>query len=273
MRQGVLLWNVGDPAALADWAADIEADGWDGVFVWDHLQMFADRRLEMCDPWMLLGVMATRTRRLRLGTGVTPVSRRRPWKLAKEVVTLDHLSRGRAVLGVGLGGPDADEFHAFGDYATRKERAARTDEALPIIDRILRGESVDHAGDHYEMRARLLPAAYQDPRPPIWIAATPPYQRPLRRAARWDGVFVNARTPETEAHLLSPAELADYLADMERPGDGFDVVAIRNVDHPPEAYREIGVTWLLESVGPVGQIDVARKRLRERRPDTAIQGA
>ena len=224
-------------------AVHVEAEGWDGFFVWDHVQIYAGAGFEVHDPWMLLAAVARATSRVRLGAMVSAPSRRRPWNLAKQIVTLDHLSGGRAVVGVGLGFPDEDEFAAFGEEVDLRVRAERTDEALSIIDRVLRGEAVDHDGAHFSMHAALLPAAVQSPRPPIWIAATPPHGRPLARAARWDGVYVNLRTDTYKA--LRPDELVDYagelLADPSK-----SVATNPHPDHAPEEYEAVGVSWLIE---------------------------
>src|SRR5947208_17025602 len=99
MKFGVSMPNAGDPAVLVDLAVEVERAGWDGYFLWDHVQMRPSLPLTH-DPWVLLGAMAVRTERIRLGTMVTPVPRRRPWKLAKEIATVDHLSGGRMILGV-----------------------------------------------------------------------------------------------------------------------------------------------------------------------------
>src|SRR5262249_12001131 len=99
MQAGIVL-NAGDPLAQADMAARAEAAGWDGVFTWDAI---AIGDMEMYDPWALLGAMALATSRVTLGAMVFAPTRRRPWKLAREAATVDHLSRGRLVLPVGLG--------------------------------------------------------------------------------------------------------------------------------------------------------------------------
>lgn len=96
VRRAIALPNVGKPAAVVQLARDAEAAGWDGFFVWDHVQIYAAARVEVHDPWMLLAVIAAGTSNVRLGAMVTPPSRRRPWQLAKQIVTLDHLSNGRA---------------------------------------------------------------------------------------------------------------------------------------------------------------------------------
>src|SRR4029450_2104784 len=107
MRCGVSMPMIGDPDALLDLAVSAEQAGWDGFFLWDHLQLDAIPRPEVPAPWVLLGAIAARTRRMRLGTLVTPVPRRRPWKLAREVITLDHLSGRPAILGGGPRAPSA----------------------------------------------------------------------------------------------------------------------------------------------------------------------
>lgn len=248
MYRAVSIPNVGDPVELVAFAREIEAGGWDGFFVWDHLQIDAAANHEIVDPWMLLAAVAEQTERVRLGPMVAAVSRRRPWQVAKQIVTLDRLSGGRTVVGVGLGAPVEDEFGAFGEETELRTRAERTDEALIIIDRVLRGEAVDHRGVHYEMRARLSPGAVQSPRPPIWTAATPPHRKPLERARRWDGVVCNVKLDE-DAMPLRPEELRDYVPDLLADADR-DVVTAQHPEHHASEYEEVGVDWLMSSWFP-----------------------
>ncbi|GGK60320.1 hypothetical protein GCM10011509_05820 [Ornithinimicrobium pekingense] len=109
-----------DAATVVVWAREAEAAGWDGVFLWDHVQWSAD--VAPLDPWVLLGAVAHVTDHVRIGTMVTPLSRRRPYAVAKQLTTLDHLSRGRAVLGVGLGEPVDRDFADLGEEADRRVR-------------------------------------------------------------------------------------------------------------------------------------------------------
>ncbi len=247
VQRAIAVPNVGEPSALVELAQDVEAAGWDGFFVWDHVQIYAAAQFEVHDPWMLLAAVAGHTERLRIGAMVSAPSRRRPWLLAKQIVTLDHLSHGRAVVGIGLGFPDEDEFAAFGEVVDLRERAERTDEALLVIDRILRGEPVDHTGRHFDVHAHLHPAAVQSPRPPIWVAATPPHRRPLRRAARWEGVYCNV---DLEMLMpLRPSELRDYVGEfLDDPAA--DVVTGAHPEHTTDEYEAIGVSWLVESAWP-----------------------
>jgi alkanesulfonate monooxygenase SsuD/methylene tetrahydromethanopterin reductase-like flavin-dependent oxidoreductase (luciferase family) len=257
MRNGLSIPPFTDPATVVAMAVDAEAAGWDGVFLWDHMQWDTGLGLDVHDPWVLLGAMASRTERVRLGTLVTPLARRRPWMVAKHVTTLDHLSGGRAVLGVGLGVPADTDFGAFGDPEADRERAAVLDDGLELIDRLLRGGPVDHQGPRFQVRAELRPAPVQQPRPPIWVAATVPYLQPLRRAARWDGV-----APLGKSAVPTPDELADYLALHEQPPD-WDVVAFQGPDIPAADYAAAGATWLIDSEWPVGDwVADLRARIR-----------
>lgn len=247
MKFAISIPDVGSPQAIVELAVEAEQAGWDAVFLWDHLQLFPAMELNLVDPWVTLGAIAQVTERVRLGVMVTPIARRRPQKLAKELITLDHLSAGRVICGIGLGFPDHEEFGAFGEDEDRRVRADRTDEALGLLDRFLRGGPVDHAGPHYQVHAQLRPAALQQPRPPIWIAAMAPFHRPLTRAARWDGVVPISSTGEP----MGPDELATYLADHLRP-PGYDVVASRASATSVEDYHAAGATWLVDSVWPEG---------------------
>ena len=105
MRFAISVPNVGDPAALVELAELAESSGWDGFFLWDHLHLRRDLHLDVHDPWVVLGACAARTKSLHLGPVVTPLPRRRPQVVAKQITTLDHMTGGKAILGVGLGFP------------------------------------------------------------------------------------------------------------------------------------------------------------------------
>jgi alkanesulfonate monooxygenase SsuD/methylene tetrahydromethanopterin reductase-like flavin-dependent oxidoreductase (luciferase family) len=233
-----------DAATLVALAVEAEQAGWDGVFLWDHLVLLPGQ-LDVHDPWVLLGAMAARTERILLGTLVTPLARRRPWVVAKHLTTLDHLSGGRAVLGVGLGEPPHDDFEAFGDPGATAERASRLDDGLALLDGLLRGP-VEHRGPHYEVTTDLRPRPVQQPRPPIWVAAIAPHRRPLARARRWDGVV-----PLVSMQPPTPGQLDEYLGGVDRP-PGWQVVAMWAPGVPADEYESAGVTWLVEGCWPEG---------------------
>ena len=211
-----------DPRVVARLGARAEERGWDGFFVWDHIRYRAPTRA-VADPWVVLSALACATERLVIGPMVTPLSRRRVQKVARETVTLDHLSAGRLVFGVGLGSDRNGEFAPFGEVEEPRERARLLDEGL---DRL-----VAYWGNEFE------PPPVQRPRIPIWCAARYPNRRPLRRAARWDGLF--------PIDLEHPDQLAEIVAEI--PGPPFDVV----VENPPgtdlDPWVAAGATWCVDT--------------------------
>lgn len=178
-----------DPRLAAEVAYEAEQAGWDGFFTWDHIgDTWAD---EVSDPWIMLAAIAMRTRRITLGPLVTPLPRRRPWKVAREIVTLDHLSGGRVILGVGTG--EGSEFPNYFEQTDHRSRGEMLDEALDILMRLWSGKRFSFDGRYYRLKdVRHLPRPLQQPHIPIWVAAQYPYQRPLRRAAHWDGLSIIA---------------------------------------------------------------------------------
>ncbi|MEV0054426.1 LLM class flavin-dependent oxidoreductase [Saccharopolyspora shandongensis] len=189
MRFSINIPNFGDfadPATVAKVAAASEQAGWDALFVWDHVVHDKDERRgqPFGDPWMLLTAAALATSRLRLGTLVAAVARRRPEQLARQVATLDSLSGGRVIFSAGLGGPIDGDFASFGEPADPVVLAERLDEGLDLLQRYWSGEPVNHRGRHYYVDdVTLLPASVQRPRPPVWIGGVWPHRRPMRRAA------------------------------------------------------------------------------------------
>ncbi|HYX48585.1 MAG TPA: LLM class flavin-dependent oxidoreductase, partial [Ktedonobacteraceae bacterium] len=193
MRYGVYVPNFGpygDARVLADLAYEAEEAGWDGFFLWDQVSKstLTPTIDPMVDPWIALTAIALGTRTMRLGTLVTPLPRRRPWIVARETVSLDHLSGGRLVFGVGAGGGYYD-FEAMGEVTDAKELAALLDEGLEVLTNLWSGEQYRHDGVAYHIKeAEFLPRPLQLPRIPIWVANLWPSKASLRRAARWDGV-------------------------------------------------------------------------------------
>ena len=174
---------------------------------------------------MLLTAAALATTRIKLGPLVTPVPRRRPEQLARQVSTLDNLSRGRVIFGAGLGGPIDDEYGSFGEPTDPRLLAERLDEGLDLLARYWSGGSVSHDGRHFHVDdVTLLPTPLQRPRVPVWIGGYWPNRRPMRRAARWDGAVPLF---ESAGHGHAPPvdevrELAAYIeghrdADSTRP--------------------------------------------------------
>jgi alkanesulfonate monooxygenase SsuD/methylene tetrahydromethanopterin reductase-like flavin-dependent oxidoreductase (luciferase family) len=218
--------ELSDPRLVAELARETEKAGWDGFFVWDHIRYSAPVEA-VSDPWIVLAAIASATERVRLGPLVTPLARRRIQKLARETVTLDHLSQGRLVLGVGLGGDRHGEFEPFGDPADPVERGRLLDEGLEKLAGYWDGG--------------LLPPPVQRPRIPVWVAARYPNRRPVRRAARWDGLF--------PIDLPGPEELAELVAEVPA-GDGYDVIASIPLGADLGPWEAAGATWCLSEFGP-----------------------
>jgi alkanesulfonate monooxygenase SsuD/methylene tetrahydromethanopterin reductase-like flavin-dependent oxidoreductase (luciferase family) len=244
--------GLGEAAEHAELAREAEAAGWDGYFVWDHVAPAPD--LPTVDPWIALAAVALATRRIRIGALVTPLPRRRPWVVARTVASLDRLSGGRVVFGAGIGSGRESEWGGFGEETDPRARAEMLDEGLAILEGLWSGERFALRGRHYRVdETRFAPPPLQRPRVPIWIAAYWPNRRPLRRAARFDGVFPLFRRAEPEAdqpRLL--AEAAAYVARHRRAAGPFDVVH----SGPPAArgrtadFRAAGATWWLERLAP-----------------------
>ncbi len=250
MRYSVNLPNLGalaDPHSAVEVAVAAEEAGWDGVFVWDHILGWDGA--EVGDVWVILAAMAQATSKIRLGPMVTPLPRRRPWVLARQAVTLDQLSEGRLILGVGLGTPAETEFARFGEDEDAKVRAAKLDEGLDILAGMWTGNPFEHHGDHYRIdkQTRFLPVPKQRPRIPIWVAGTIGLRAPMRRSARFEGYFPvtsEGSTPDPD----QVARAVAYLSE-QRTGEGpFDVTVAGPPPGDPDAYAEAGVTWY--QVGP-----------------------
>lgn len=227
-RRGIFLAPFGelfDPRVLADLAAASEDAGFDGFFVWDHVR-YSPPSLAVADPWVALTAIALATERVAIGPLVTPVSRRRPHKLARETITLDRLSGGRLVLGVGLGSDNHGEFEDFEEVVAPAERAKLLDGGL---DRLAR---------HW---AEFAPPPVQQPRIPVWVAARYPNRRPLRRAERWDGLFpIDLPGPEAVAELRAEVDVGELVVTNPAGTD-------------PGPWFNAGATWCLTGFGPQPQ--------------------
>jgi alkanesulfonate monooxygenase SsuD/methylene tetrahydromethanopterin reductase-like flavin-dependent oxidoreductase (luciferase family) len=264
--------EYGDARLLSELAREAEECGWDGFFIWDHIA-WKDAE-NYADPWISLSAIAVETSRIRLGPMVTPLPRRRPWKVAHETATLDRLSGGRLILGVGLGGRKA-EFDFFGEEPDAKRRAAMLDEGLGILAKMWSGETFSHSGDHYEItEARLTPRPLQRPRIPIWVAGTWPRKGPFRRALRWDG-YAPVGTAERPLTPEDVREMTDNVStrDADEPFD-IRVSGYTREQSPHEVRRtvarfaEAGATWWDETLPPAAMsVAAAQEHIRHGPPD------
>jgi alkanesulfonate monooxygenase SsuD/methylene tetrahydromethanopterin reductase-like flavin-dependent oxidoreductase (luciferase family) len=253
MRFAVNLPNFGDladPRLVVELAVRAETAGWDGFFVWDHI-VIGDG-VPVGDPFVQLAAVAQATERITIGTMVTPIPRRRPWVLARQTVSLDHLSGGRFVLGVGLGTPPEIEFGTFGEPTEDRHRAELLDEGLDIIRGMWGGGPFEYHGRHFTVRETTFGPAPLG-RIPIWVAGLWPHRRPFRRAARFDGVF----PIRADMDVIRPADVSavvEYVRALRTGADPFDVT----VGGPPApyvaSYAEAGLTWYQAGPGPADDL-------------------
>ncbi len=259
MKSGFIV-TTGDPRAAADLAAEAEAAGWDGVFSWDGIAIGEG---DIYDPWVVLTAMAMRTERVRLGAIVTPPSRRRPWKLARETMTLDRLSNGRLVLPVGLGALDDGAFGNVGEPTEPKVRAEMLDESLAILEGLWSASRSRFDGRHYRFGPMTFrPTPVQRPRIPIWVVGAWPRERSVRRALRFDGILPQTSDPDAIRAVTA------FVA-RERSATGpFDIVVEGTSPHDAEdawgAVRPLadaGATWWLEADWSGATVDSLRRRI------------
>ena len=252
--------DYGDPALLVELAREAEQAGWDGFFLWDHVRLFDDFSVPVVDPWVAFGAIAAATDNIKLGPMVTPVSRRRPYKLARETVTLDHLSGGRLIFGVGLGEPPLADFQHLGEPSDNRARADLLDEGLEVITQMWSGDRLDHHGAAFIAEGQgVQPPPVQQPRIPIWVAGAWPNRRPLRRAARWDGVVPLVVGGDLGFHEPDVDEFTQIVAyvNTQRTAPGnFDYVAtgsrLMYGEADLDGLAAVGATWWMESIGYPG---------------------
>lgn len=266
---------AGDPQSMGELAHIAEESGWEGFFLEDYIVWQSHPEVPTYDPWITLGVIATRTQRLRLGTKVTPLARRRPWKVAQELVTLDHLSNGRVILGVGLGDAGGDlSFTQFNEMLDPRRRARMLDEAIEIITRVWSGEPFSFDGEFYTIREiQILPKPVQQPRIPVWVGGGYPNRGPLERALRWDGSCMYRQ----QGHWMQPEDvrhMRELLIERRGTADGYDISVGGGTRWEDEDEQRLymqsivaeGVTWWCEYIPPdTGDFEVMRK-LIERGP-------
>jgi alkanesulfonate monooxygenase SsuD/methylene tetrahydromethanopterin reductase-like flavin-dependent oxidoreductase (luciferase family) len=285
MQYGVNLPITVDAHTLARLATEVEAAGWDGVFVWDCLSGSAEDepgKQAIYDPWIALAAIALSTRRVRLGTMVIPLSRRRPWKVARETVTLDHLCQGRLILPVGLAAAGDWGFSKVGEEMDRTIRAERLDDGLAILVGLWRGHTFSYIGHHYQVQEMtfVLPPV-QQPRIPIWVVGAWPRRKSQRRALQWDGILSTKMLEDGSFAEMTPAdtqELKTFLEQHRPRGTPFEIVMEGETlgSDPVAATAQLqplaqaGVTWWIEAVWATpetqGGVEGMKKRIQQGPP-------
>lgn len=268
VQHGLRLSGISDPRTIVEYAVAADEAGWDGVFHIDHLVDFVarepDEHQSLNDPWTTWAAVASKTHHITLGSSITPIPRRQPWQLAKNLATLDRLSDGRVLLGAGLGAPK--EFEPFGQEYDQKELADKYDEALDIITGLWSGEPFSYDGEHFTIdEAVMRPTPVQQPRIPIVIGGWWPFKAPFRRGARWDGIIPNWPSmhanapyleyypdhmrrviPDEPTHEEDVREMLQYYYNhADDPGE----IILYALDSAPQNFNELcsdlGATWLI----------------------------
>src|SRR2546425_1803592 len=253
---GLYLMNFGessDPRQLTEFAREAEGAGWDGFFLTDTIMYHKTGEEPVSDCFISLAAVAAKTSRIRIGTTIAALPRRKPWQVAREAVAIDQLSGGRLTLGVGLGDPPDVEYEKFGEESDPRVRGEKLDESLDILQGLWTGREFSYNGKYYQIdKARFVPTPKQRPRIPIWVGGSWPNKRPFRRAARWDGVIP---VKEQRTISLEPSDLPEIIAYTRKHRTSrapYDIVIIGNGSTPEEIetrrsqYERLGITWWLK---------------------------
>jgi alkanesulfonate monooxygenase SsuD/methylene tetrahydromethanopterin reductase-like flavin-dependent oxidoreductase (luciferase family) len=284
MRCSINIPNLGDfadPRVVAETARLAEEAGWDGLLVWDHLIGYnRDLVGEFAATNILLAAAALATNRIRLGTAVTPVPRRRPPQLAREIATLDRLCGGRMILGVGLGAPIDNEYGRFGEPTDSKLLAGLLDEGLEAITLLWSGEPVSFHGRYVTIDDVIMrPTPVQRPRVPIWVGGDWPHKAPARRAARWDGAVLTTGSWDQPPAPDVVAEMHAYIhahrGEAGLKDEPFELVVGGSTADRPDGTHDIlgplaavGATWWDERfpIEKIGNADAVRTRIEQGPP-------
>lgn len=243
LKHGLMASFVPEPTDIVDYAVAAEETGWDGMFQIDHLSDYSvtdpTNVNAINDPWITWAGVATKTTDIRLGSNITPVPRRQPWQLARNLATLDRLSDGRVILGAGLGGPM--EYKPFGREYDQPRLAEQYEEALDVITGLWSGEPFSYDGEYFSIdNEAMRPMPIQEPRIPIVIGGWWPFKGPFRRGARWDGIIPNWPSIHCDAPYLD--EMPDHMQE----------VVPDEPDHETEV-REM-LTWYHEYTDDPGEV-------------------
>jgi len=276
MKFGLYMPNYGHILGyaknLAKLAKEAEDAGWDGFFIFDHILAEKPTKYPLVDPWVGLSAIAMNTESIRFGTTLTPIARRRPWKLARESVSLDHLSKGRLILSIGLGTPADVEFGSFGEDTNSKIRAEKLDEGLDILLGLWSGKEFSYKAKHFQVKkVQFLPKPFQEPRITIWGGGFWPNRNPFIRSARLDGIFPLSTREYGKLKAKDYKDIKKFIFKHRTLETPFDVVHLGGISYSSnyqmQKFEEAGVTWLLRYIGATTPMETVLKRIRLGTPD------
>ena len=258
---GIYIANHGisaEPQDYIDLAIAAEENNWNGFFLWDHIH--SDEKHDVLDPFIILSAIASNTKSLKIGTMITPLARRRPWQIARQVTTLDRLSNGRFILGVGLGDPA--DFDPFFEDSNPKIRKEKLEESLVILQKLWKGELFSFSGKHFNLKDVIFLPKPKQETIPIWVGGEWPNKGPFRRAAKFQGVF--PLKAGGEEALLEPEdiiEIKNFISTYRNVKNDMDIAQIivssinKDENDWINAYINAGITWGMECIWP-GRISV-----------------
>ena len=256
-----------DPNLVIEFAIEAEQAGWDGIFLCDHLYYSREPINSISETWVLLSAIAAKTQTLKLGTYVSPLPKYHPWQLAKITATLDVLSNGRLILGLGIGGPEV-EYEAFGEKYDTKILAEKLEESLDILQGLWSGQPFSYSGKHYSFEnVCLLPKPIQSPRIPIILGGMWPSKKPFIRAAKFDGAAPIHKNFPQELTVEEFQEIISLIKQHRTTNDTFEILKSGTGFFTPEtrlemikSYVDVGITWWLEHVNTLMQPSVEKMR-------------
>ena len=265
---------LGNAVHLANLTKLAEDSGWDGFFIWDHILVKRTNGPDICNPWVALGLMGYKTEKITLGTTITPLPRRKPWELAREVITVDQISNGRLILGVGLGEPPEVEYGSFGEETAVKTRREKLDESLEILQGLWTGEPFSFKGKHFNLEEVTFVPKPIKAKIPIWVAGEYPHIGPIKRAAKYDGMIpLPEKFKGEDVTLEDYQEIYNKIVSL-RGNSNFDFVIITTV--PPEKNDsntelisfiesgiESGFTWFINYISPNTKLQKIEKRIKQ----------
>jgi alkanesulfonate monooxygenase SsuD/methylene tetrahydromethanopterin reductase-like flavin-dependent oxidoreductase (luciferase family) len=254
MKFGITIPAFGkyaDPLYLAEVATEAEKAGWDGFFIWDQL-IFDEAFHSMNDPFVSLAAVALKTEHMKVGIMVTPLPRRRPWVVARQAVTLDMLSQGRFILGVGLGNPPESEFGYFNEEQDSRIRAQKLNEGIDILYGLWSGEPFSYDGSYYSLSEMIFLPKPLQANLPVWVGGGWNRKGARMRAARCDGFFPGKR------EMLTLDEWCNVQAAVESyrtksssctwvHGGKSDVTQDESI-RVVQQYADFGIDWWVEEI-------------------------
>ena len=256
MKYGFVLPG-GDLESILSLTVQAERSGWDGIFYWDGI--YIEQVPLMYDAWTVLAAMALKTKRIRIGAMLTALNRRRPWKVARESTTVDHLSNGRLIIPVGLGAMEDGGYSMVGEPQDRRVRAELLDESLEILTGLWSGRPFSYRGKHYKMdEMTFRPTPVQKPRIPIWVVGAWPRMKSMRRALSYDGLIPTKKLPDGSFADMTPDDIRKinlFILENRKKRSKFEIIyegqtplgrqksGVETVNR----WAEAGVTWWIES--------------------------